>query len=55
MNLDSINNKEGNSASDILVQLIKNIEMPLASIIEANKKFSKLNPYISYIIELKNL
>ena len=43
MNLDSINNKEGNSASDILVQLIKNIEMPLASIIEANKKFSKLN------------
>ncbi|WP_298511845.1 helix-turn-helix transcriptional regulator [uncultured Kordia sp.] len=32
-----------NSSSDVLIQLIKNIETPLASIIEANKKFSKLN------------
>ena len=38
MNLD-INN----SSSDVLLQLIKNIKTPLASIIEANKKFSKLN------------
>ncbi|MFV0247936.1 MAG: helix-turn-helix domain-containing protein [Tenacibaculum sp.] len=31
------------SSTDVLIQLIKNIETPLASIIEANKKFSTLN------------
>ena len=41
MNLD--NKDINNSSLDVLIQLIKNIETPLASIVEANKKFSKLN------------
>ncbi len=42
MNLDNINNIDW-SSSDVLMQLVKNIEVPLASIIEANHKFSKKN------------
>ncbi|QTE23296.1 helix-turn-helix transcriptional regulator [Polaribacter cellanae] len=41
MNLDKKDIND--SSSDVLIQLIKNIETPLASIIEANKKFSTLN------------
>ena len=41
MNLERKNIDYG--SSDVLLQLIKNIETPLASIIEANKKFSKIN------------
>jgi AraC-like DNA-binding protein len=41
MNLDRKDTND--SSSENLIQLIKNIESPLASIIEANKKFSELN------------
>jgi len=40
MNLDR--NELDWSSSDILMQLVKNIEAPLSSIIEANDKFSRL-------------
>ncbi len=40
MNLDR--NELDLSSSDILMQLVKNIEAPLSSIIEANDKFSRL-------------
>jgi len=42
MNLDNINNIDW-SSSDVIMQLVKDIETPLASIIRANQKFSKLN------------
>lgn len=43
MNLDRDREDIYDSSSDVLIQLIKNIETPLASIIEANKKYSTLN------------
>ncbi|MBL4605356.1 MAG: hypothetical protein JKY02_06795 [Flavobacteriaceae bacterium] len=40
----NLNRKEIDlSSSDVLIQLVKNIKAPLASIIEASEKFSRLN------------